>query len=233
MRVLALSAVLLAASAVPSAASVIGIEVFDNGVLVGSASSASGVVSVAITTDPAFDSINVAAAGEPFVAEGDLSSAALNVTSSALAGAHTLNVEVFQTGITIPIDIKTNSVFTTNNLIGEGGIGPTTESTFLNGTTTTLGTLLQTHTFPLDLAGGSVGPLSTVLSAPATADAEQYIMHFTGPDQSADNTIQLTNTTVVPEASTWAMLLVGAAFMGWGAWARRKVDRLSLGGMTA
>jgi hypothetical protein len=34
-------------------------------------------------------------------------------------------------------------------------------------------------------------------------------------------------TTAVPEASTWAMLLVGFAGLGWGAWSRKRVRALN------
>ena len=39
----------------------------------------------------------------------------------------------------------------------------------------------------------------------------------------------VTANTAVPEASTWAMLLIGAGFMAWGAATRRKVRELAVG----
>lgn len=217
------STMLVAIGVSPASSTVLTLEAFDNGVSVGVAVSTTGTASLRVTDDPAFDIIDLSAAGSPFLPGGDLSSVTLNVTSGAISTTHTLTVDVFQTGISVPAHTTENSTFTTNNLVGSPG--PTTESTFADGTNHTLGTLLATHTFPLGTSNGTFGPISTSFGA-MNADAHQYLIGFHAPDQSANDTIQL--TTGIPELSTWAMVLVGFAGLAWGAWSRKKVNRLRI-----
>jgi hypothetical protein len=219
MNRLLLSAAFLAASAAPSAAALLDLEAFDNGTLIGFATSTSGVVSLDVISDPSFATLNVTATGAPVVAGADLSSVTLDVTSGAITTSHTLTIDLFQTGVSLTPGARTSSTFTVNDLIGSSGIGPTTESTFANGTASTLGTLLNTATFPVGTASGTVGPLSTTMG-PLFADAQQYLIAFNGPGQSANDTIELTGSAV-PEPSTWAMLLGGFALLAWKGFKRR------------
>lgn len=209
MKSLLLSSVLLASLATPSAAATLVIHVLDNGVLVGSAVSTTGTIADRIVSDPAFDIIDISASGSPFLPGGDLSSVTLDVTSAAISTTHTLDVQVFQTGISVPAGRTEQSTLTVNNLIGAPG--PSTLNTFANGTTSSLGTLLVGHTFPLGTSIGTFGPISTSVGA-ITADAHQYVIGFSHPDQSANDTIQL--TTGIPETSTWVMFTIGFAAMG-------------------
>lgn len=218
MRSILLASVMLAALPVtPASSALLSLDVFDNGTLVGSTSSASGSVADRVTSDPAFDIIDISASGVPFLPGGDLSSVTINVTSGAISTTHTLTIDVFQTGITVPAGFHTESTFTTNNLIGVPG--PTTQSTFINGTDSTLGTLLATHFFPAGTVRDSVGPIG--VTAPViTADAHQYVVGFSAPDQSSNDTIQL--TTGIPEPSTWAMITIGFGVMAFAAFRTRK-----------
>lgn len=211
MRNLLLATTFLAASAVPSAAAVLHIEVFDGVSLVSSVTSVSGSASIN-TFDSNFSDITVGATGVPLVPNADLSSVSLNI-KSATTGSHTITVDVFQTGVSAPAGSRLESTFTTNDLIGDPG--PTVESTFFNGTSGSLGTLLATHTFPVGDIVDSFGPVITPIGTALFADAHQYMVTFTAAGQSSNDTIQLSST--VPEASTWSMLLLGAIFLGWQA----------------
>jgi hypothetical protein len=199
-------------SAAPAA--MLTIAVFDNGVLEGTSTSIDGTATLNISTDPAFDTLNIAAAGSPFIPHADLSSAVLNVTSATISSLHILTVDVFQSGVTVPGGTHTESTFTVNNLIGLPG--PATLSTFWNGTgINSLGAILASHTFPLGATNDTFGPVGVPLSTALFSDAQQYRIAFSLPDQSANDTIQL--TTAIPEPSTWAMLglgFIGLIFVG-------------------
>lgn len=215
MKKVLLSGALLAVFSVSSAmSSMLTIEVFDGASLVGFNSSITGNVSVT-TFDSNFSSINVAAAGATLIPFADLSSVSLNVKSRT-TGARTLSVDVFQTGVSAPAGTHLQSTFTTNDLIGDPG--PTVESTFWNGTNSTLGTLLATHTFPVGVTVDHFGPVVTPISSALFADAHQYVVTFTGAGQSSNDTIQL--TTGIPETKSWAMLAIGLGFMGLLGWRR-------------
>lgn len=217
MRNLLLATTLLAASAVPSAAALLNADVFDNGVLVGSATSISGSFTLDVS-DPNFDVLTITGAGVPDLPNADLSSIALNVTSGAIVTAHHLEIDVFQTGVSAKG--LTASTFTANDLIGDPG--PTIETTFVGGTFNTLGTPVVHASFPAGTVAGSLGPLFS-LQSPFTADAQQYLVTFNAADQSSNDTIQF--RTAIPETSTWAMVVFGFIVMTWTAW-RRPTMRL-------
>lgn len=211
----------LAAAPVAHSA-VLNIEVLDNGTLVGSAVSTFGIATFqdAGILDPNFSSILVRADGPPLFPGADLSTVTLNISASAgFVGTHTLTIDVFQTGVSALAGSTTNTSFTVNNLIGVPG--PTTESTYFNGTSSTLGTLLQTAAFPAGTSTESIGPLMNTLGMALTADAQQYVIKFATPVESANDTIQLT-TVAVPEPSTWAMLVLGFAGIGLAGLTRRR-----------
>lgn len=209
MRRLLMASALIAAS-VPAAAATLTIDVFSGSTLVGTATSGTGVVNFNSSTIPGFDSIAVSADGLPAVTGGDLSSTTLDV-SSASAGVHVLTVDVFQTGISVPAG-SAHSTFTTNNLIGTPG--PVNMTTNINGTSSTLGTQIASAAFAAGTTNATTGPITTGIPA-LFADAEQYRIVFTAPDQSSNDTIQLTTTThaVIPETSTWVMLGIGFGVM--------------------
>lgn len=219
MNKLVATAALFAALTAPAAAAQINVAVFDNGVLVGSTTSSTGSFTLN-ASDANFDVLTLSGAGAPDLPKADLSTITLDVTSGAITATHHLAIDVFQTGVTAPAS-RTESTFTSNALVGTPG--PTTESTFINGTTSTLGTLVETATFPAGTVDGSVGPLSRLEGA-ITADAEQYLIAFTAPNQSSNDTIQF--ETGIPEASTWAMLISGFALLGFAGLRNRLVNRI-------
>jgi hypothetical protein len=184
------------------ASATITIDVLNNGSLVGSSTSLTGTATFNSTSIGGYDSVSVDVSGFPNLTGGDLSSTTLDV-SSASSAPETLTVEVFQTGIHSNGHVQ--STFTVNGLIGSPG--PTTTATFFGGTGSTLGTTLASHTFPAGNLVDHFGPVSSVV-APFTADAQAYTVHFAGGTASANDSIELT-AGAIPEASTWAMMILG------------------------
>lgn len=218
MKNLLLASVFLAFAA-PAAAQSLNVQVLDNGVPVGLTSSISGAINL-IASDPNFSELDVTAAGVPDLTGANLSSVTLNVTSASITTTHNLEIDIFQTGVSAAAGI-TASTFTANDLVGDPG--PTTESTFAGGTASTLGTLVATSTFPAGTLDGSTGPVDVPWTAFAS-DAQQYLISFTGPDQTATDTIQF--SAAVPEPATWIMLLVGLMLVGGVGWRKRPVNHI-------
>lgn len=211
-KLLLTTAILAAIGAPPANSAMLTLEVFDNGSLEGSTTATDGTASLIITSDPAFDVINLSAGGSPFLTGADLTSAVLNVTSSSISSARVLTIDVLQTGLSVhPSHVDTT--FTVNNLVGLAGA--TTESAFVNGA------VIAAHTFPLGTIRDSLGPF--VSSVPLiTSDEQQYVIGFRLPDQSVQDTIAMTSKAI-PEPATWVMLLLGAAFMTSGAAFRKRL----------
>jgi hypothetical protein len=214
----------LAAAPVAHAA-ILEISVFDNGVLVGSSPpSTFGIATFRDngTLDPAFAAIGVLANGPNLIPNPDLSSVTLDISAgSGFSGTHTLTIDIFQTGVSAPAGATESSTFTVNNLIGTPG--PATLSDFINGTNSSLGTLLNSKTFPAGTVSDTVLVTST-LGTKLTADAEEFAITFSRRGQSANDTIQLT-TSNVPEPSTWVMMALGFVGLGYTAVRRRSKNR--------
>jgi hypothetical protein len=173
-----------------------------------------GSISFSGADAPLFSSITLTGDGNPSLPQPDLSSVTLDVTSaSTFTGTHVLGVDLFQTGVAAPTGTTLETTATINGLINLPG--PTTLSDFINGTSSTLGSTLRSSTFPATFTG-AIGPFFDILSAPLSADAQQYLITFTGASQSANDTIQLQGITpsAVKEPGTLAML--GIALLGFG-----------------
>lgn len=184
--------------AVPSLAGVITVGVTDNGIGIPIAcvGGANGPIDCQ-GGDAAFSAIHVAAVGVPDLQGAALSTITLSATS-ALGGTHVLGVTVTQGGLLVTGLTQATSTFTVNNLVG-GPFGPTTETTFVNGSqlaTVTFGSVLTDSASSTDVVPGMI-----------VSDAHVYAITFTGPDQTATDTIQL--ATAAPEPMSLALLGVG------------------------
>jgi hypothetical protein len=170
---------------------------------------------------PLFSSITLTGEGDPLLPQPDLSTVTLDVSSAAtFSGTHVLGVDIFQTGVAAPSGSTLETTATINNLIGAAGpAGPTTLSDFINGTSTTLGTQLRSNTFAATFTG-AIGPFLDTLSGPLSGNAQQYLITFSAPGQSANDTIQLQGISPVGEPGSLA--IIGAALLGTGWLARRR-----------
>lgn len=215
---LATSAVLALALPFVANAGVLNCSILVDGTQVATCTtSATGSLAFSSTSaSPLFSSIALDANGPPTLPAADLSSVTLDVSSaSTFTGTHTLAVDIFQTGVSAPVGTTLESTATINGLINLPG--PTTLSDFINGTTSTLGTTLRSATFPATFTG-TVGPFFDVLSTALIADAQQYSIVFTAPNQSANDTIQVQSVVPqIPEPDSLgllAMALLGFT-LGW------------------
>jgi hypothetical protein len=215
MNKLLLSAVFLAALGAAPAHATLQIEVFDNGTLIDNVSGITTGAASLTANDVNFANITINAQGSPILPNADLSSVTLDATAAVgFTGSHTLTVDILQSAI-FGIG-NTLSTFTVNGLTNDPG--PTVESTFANGG------LLASHTFPVALLDGAFGPVSAA-TGPFTSDETQFAVDFTAPRQSFGGSIQL--TTGVPEPSTWVMMGLGFAALGFAAWRRKPSARLA------
>jgi PEP-CTERM motif len=202
---LLLISTLLAAMSIPSAAATLSVQVFDNSVLEGSATSSTGSLHLDVQ-DPAFTFLVVSAFGAPTLSGGDLLSVLDAMTSPVISSSHTLLVNVFQSGIATSAAGTADWTFNAFDPGDAPGVGPTTETIAINGGASTLGTPIASRTFVM----GALNEISGQTTVPALfADANQYATRFSAPSTQASFFI----STAIPEPSTWAMLLIGFGFM--------------------
>jgi hypothetical protein len=173
-------------------------------------------------TETNFGNIAVSTSGVPIENNPDLATTALSAdTTAGFVGTHTLDIRVFQTGLT-PVAANLQSTFTVNGLIGTTAFpGPSTLQDFTGGTGTNLGNLLHTDTFPAEAIGAAqFGPTSL---ASVTSDAHEFIISFTQAGQSITDTIQTIGVAAaVPEPTSLAMLAGSLIMLGFAAHRRRQ-----------
>jgi hypothetical protein len=172
----------------------------------------------------ATDSFSVAVdvTGTPPLASGSLLTDTIDVNSKA---AGTLIIWVTETGLTSPLGKDKFTSGLTSNVL-DSGISSVTLSTFVSptdGVSPPNGTKLDTDTF----TGQGTQTASTVDNPGAGPYSlqEVYVIHAKGAGDT-DLTISLTSS-VVPEPSTWAMMLAGLAGLGFLGYRKARLGTLA------
>jgi hypothetical protein len=216
-RALLAAAFLAAIGITPAHSELINIKAFDNGVLVGDKTGVGMLQLVVsctsclppVSDDPAFSFFIVNASGGggiPYLDAGvDF--------STPLEAGHVITVDVTETGLS-GVRSQTATSFSTFQSIPTGSIS---ESVAVNGVA------FQSFSVP-NAAGQSETPsLLKLTSGPIDSIEETYSLSFPvafPPGDAVQDGVDVLNTAanidfqsfgVVPEASTWAMMLIGFA----------------------
>lgn len=219
---LATAALATLALAAPAHATLQVCVLEDGGTPTCSATSATGAITFAPTLTN-FANISVSSTGVPIETNPDLATTDLSAdTVSGFTGTHTLEIEVFQTGLT-PVSANLQSTFTVNGLIGTTAFpGPSTLSDYTGGTGTTLGTLLHSMTFGAIASGTNQFGPTTIPGI--TSDAQEFLVTFSQAGQTVTDTIQTVGVPLaVPEPMSIALLGIGLLGIGFLVSARRFV----------
>jgi hypothetical protein len=145
-----------------------------------------------------FSAIALTAGGPPLLPAPDLSATTLTVTTTPLATATTLTVDITSSGFVFgggPVQ----ALLTLNNLIGTDA-GP-----FVLSAITPVGT--ETHTF----TGSGTDTVGPVTLAAFTTDSAHFELTFAASalPQSVDATIEIQGVTEAIEPTSFALLGVG------------------------
>jgi hypothetical protein len=157
----------------------------------------------------------ITASSAPLLPTDLLNSTSLNIQN--LAGIHDATVVVTAQNLLTPLGFSAIQSSFTSNVLPEGWT--VTESTFIDaGNGLFTGALLSTQDF--NAIGTSVQTaIGNAGAGPFFSVTQLYQIHSTGVG-SALSTI---NMSAVPEASTWAMMILG--FIGVGFMAYRRKDK--------
>jgi len=162
----------------------------------------------------------------------DLSAASLNSNSlnaSTTGTLDTLNIFVSASDITTAASVVKFLSGLTVNLLTPGW--SVTETTFEDNSNTVFGTTGGTVT---TLATNMFTGLGTfTLTTPVSVTSpfsvtEEFVIKSNGLSGSANNTIDLSGSTVIPEPSTWVMMVLGFIGLGYAAVRRSSKDRTAV-----
>jgi hypothetical protein len=198
-------------TSLPANAGLLTLVVLDNGALVGSDNSSTGQLTFT-TSDSNFSDINVTVTGVPLLPVPDLGTVSTDISTSAgFTGTHVLTILAKQSELgSIAINPGTVT-FTANGLIGAPG--PTTESFLLNGTS------VASHVFPA--AAGSANASAPTPGGLLSSETEAIAATFTADSQDQEATVEF-RSTVIPEPSTWAMMMLGFAAIAFAAYRKAR-----------
>jgi hypothetical protein len=167
-------------------------------------------------------SVSADAVGTPPLASGRLLTDTIDVNSSA---AGILILWVTETGLTSPLGkVKFTSGLASN--LFQGAISSVTLSTFVSptdGVSPPNGTLLDTDTFT-SLGTETLSTVDNPGAGPYSLQ-EVFVIHATGAGD-ANLSIDL-SSSVIPEPSTWAMMLAGFAGLGFLGYRKARLGTLA------
>jgi hypothetical protein len=205
-----------------NAAETISLQVFDGATLIGSVSNVLGGFATVSGSDANFSSFSITANGVPVIPSPDFGT--LTIDAQSVAGGHTLTVLATQQGLTSFPSGTLASSFAANYLVGGQNVSSVLTANFIdagNGAFA-MTTPIGSHTFTGGV-NGSFGPINTAVAGLTTfSETEQFVITYAGAaDVQANSQI----SSGVPEPSTWAMMLLGFAGLGFAfRQSRRKVS---------
>ena len=174
---------------------------------------ASGTNAAAFNDLPTPGTVAITASAAPLLPTDLLNSTSLNIQNNA--GTHTVTVIITAQDLTGPLGINLFRSSFTSNVLPDGWT--VTETTFIDpGNGLFTGNPLSSHDFSaigtdVQLAlgnAGLVGPYSLT---------EQYTLH----SNSVGSALSTINISAIPEASTWAMMMLGFIGVGFIAFRRK------------
>jgi PEP-CTERM motif len=215
-----------------TAAATISIEIFDGAGLIASLPATSGGFATLAGSDANFPSVLALASGVGLPSLPDPAGFVTPVDAQSASGNHTLTVLATQQGLTgIPGGTvpggRLGSSFLAGYGTNAGNVASITISNFVdagNGAFA-MTTPIGSHTFTdgVDHTFSSFGPIVTPVSGLGTfSETSQVVINFTGATDVQTDSLILSS---VPEPSTWAMMLIGFAGLGFAfQQSRRKVS---------
>jgi hypothetical protein len=224
---LALGAALLGAPAIANAQA-IGVQVFDNGLPIGSIALTPGGVVSGVFSDAAFTSVIVSATGSPATPFPSFGTTTTNISTNfdPAGGPHTLTIISTQIGVT-PTGASEDfsNAFTTNNLVGASGVASVNFANFVDAADLPFNAIqgIGATAFLGSIGATSVNGTGNGFIGPFFSETMIMTADFTGGISQIQTTDQITG---VPEPGTWAMMLLGFAGLAFAFHKRRKSAQL-------